>query len=106
MRGLLLGVTVAVVTITALTTARTQAEGPDTTEREVLAQLVLAGAPLAPAFAGSAPAAPALPPSFGSPSSSISSPAAGPAAAPASVSVPPPAPGPMVAPQLPGIPNP
>lgn len=109
MRGLLVGVTVAVALIVgALTVAPAHAEEPDTPQGEALAELVLAGAPLS-APAATAPPTPAGPtsaPSSG-PSASISSPPAGPAAAPAAESVPqPPGQDPQIDPQLPDIPNP
>ncbi|MFQ5880595.1 MAG: hypothetical protein ACE5IZ_10535, partial [Dehalococcoidia bacterium] len=110
MRGLLVGVTVAVALIVGvLAAAPVHAEEPDTTEGEALAELVFAGAPLSPqrataltstASAQSSTTASGL-------SSSISAPPAGSTAAAASESVPQaPELGPQVAPQFPEIPNP
>lgn len=108
MRGLLVGVTVAVALIVgALTVAPAHAEEPDTPQGEALAELVFAGAPLA-APAATSPPSPTGPAAASSaPSSSIVSPPAGPAAEAASESVPqPPGLDPQVDPQLPDIPNP
>jgi len=111
MRGLLVGTTVAVALVVGtLAVAPAHAEEPDTTDRQALAELVFAGAPLAaqsvgaPASAAHATAsapAPALPSSIGSP------PAALPAAVSPSGSVLGPQTGPQVNPvDLPDIPNP
>ncbi|MDO8612264.1 MAG: hypothetical protein Q7R32_05500 [Dehalococcoidia bacterium] len=108
MRGLLVGVTVAVALIVGpLAVAPAHAEGPDTTEGEAHAELVFAGAPLA-APAPAPPPSPTGPPlaSSSAPSSSIGLPPTGPVAAPAAESIPPPELGPQVDPQLPDIPNP
>ncbi len=109
MRGLLVGVTVAVaLTIGALTISAVHADEPDGPGGEALAELVFAGAPLA-APATTTPSSPAAPPAASSPapSSSIEAPPAGPAAAPAAESIPqPPGQDPQVDPQLPDIPNP
>jgi len=111
MRGLLVGTTVVAVLIVGVLAARpAHAEGPDTTDRQALAELVFAGAPLtsqsvsAPASAADATASSAgsaLPSSVGSP------PAVPPSAVSPSVSVPGPQTGPQVNPiDLPDIPNP
>jgi len=109
MRGLLVGVTVAVALIVGLLMAApVHAGGPEPHEGEALAELVFAGAPLA-APAATSPSSPAAPPAATSPapSSSIEVPPAGPAAAAAAESVPqPPGTDPEVDPELPGIPNP
>jgi len=80
------------------------AEGPQTTEQEALAQLVLAGAPLAveplAAASTSGPVTSAALPS------SIASPPTAPPLAPAAEAVLPPQLGPQVAAPLPDIPNP
>ncbi|MDP2674605.1 MAG: hypothetical protein Q8Q00_06840 [Dehalococcoidia bacterium] len=109
MRGLLVGVTVAVALIVGvLVAAPVHAGGPETTEGEALAELVFAGAPLAAPTATSPTSPAGLTASTSSaPSSSIGSPPAGSAAAPAAEFVPqPPGTGPQVDPQLPDIPNP
>ncbi|MFQ5880069.1 MAG: hypothetical protein ACE5IZ_07860, partial [Dehalococcoidia bacterium] len=109
MRGLLVGVTIAVALIVGvLAAAPVHAEGPETTEGEALAELVFAGAPLAaqPVAASTAVATAETSSSTSALPSSITSPPAGPTAAPASESAPSPELGPEVAPELPDIPNP
>jgi len=111
MRGLFVGSTVVAILIAGvLAVTPVHAQDPDTSDRQALAELVFAGAPLAtqPVTATSS-AADAAASSTGSslPASIGSPPAVAPAAVSPSVSVP----GPLTAPQveqvdLPDIPNP
>jgi len=101
MRGLLVGtIVVAIVIVGVLATHPAYAEGPDTTDRQALAELVFAGAPLTSQSVDAPPsnAPAALPSSVGSP----------PAGAPAAVSPSVSGPGPEAAPQASpiDIPNP
>jgi len=106
MRGLLVGTTVAIALVVGLLAVRpVHAEEPDTTDRQALAELVFAGAPLAAqsvnAPTSAAATASTLPSSIGAP------PAAPLAAVSPSVSIPGPQTGPQVNPiDLPDIPNP
>jgi len=110
MRGLLVGAVAVAIVVGTLAARPVHAEGPDNTDRQALAELAFAGAPLA-AQTASAPASTAdatasssaspLPFYIGSP------PAAPPGAVSPSVSIPGPQTGPQVAPiDLPDIPNP
>jgi len=104
MRGLLVGSTVVTILVLGVLAAGpAHAQGPDTNDRQALAELVFAGAPLTLQSVDASPssASAVLPSSIGSP------PAGPPAAVSPSASIP----GPLTGPQadqvnLPDIPNP